>query len=271
MTPGRIFALGGAEFDMRPHNVALHAYIVEQIDRPEPRICLLPTASGDPGHQIASFHSAFEARGASTSHISLFRLGERPVRLREHLLGQDAIYVGGGSLVNLIALWRAHRVDETLREALDAGVFIAGHSAGAMCWYEGGITRSHGGPSAAPGLGVLEGTASAHDDSDPERAMAFRAAIAAGFGDGIALDDHVGALYVQGELAEVVSGRPGAGARWISEGGGSLTEDRLAVRELSVPRRWQHDEDIAEYRRVAALRSHATPGGLPGSRVARPR
>jgi peptidase E len=252
---GRILALGGAEFDMRPHNVALHAYIAEQVDRPEPRICLLPTASGDPGHQIASFHSAFEARGARTSHISLFRLGDRPVHLREHLLGQDAIYVGGGSLVNLIALWRAHGVDEILGEALDRGVFIAGHSAGAMCWFEGGITRSHGGPAAAPGLGVLEGTASAHDDSDAERAAAYRSAVAAGFAAGIALDDHVGALYIDGELDEVVSGRERAGARLISEVEGSVTEESLPTRKLTAPARWRDDEDIAEYRRVAALRA----------------
>lgn len=252
-----ILALGGAEFDMRPHNVALHAYIVEKVDRPEPRICLLPTASGDPGHQIASFHSAFEARGARTSHISLFRLGDRPVRLREHLLGQDVIYVGGGSLINLIALWRAHGVDEILREALDAGILIAGHSAGAMCWFQGGITRSHGAPSAAAGLGVLVGTASGHDDSDEERAAAYRSAVAAGFGAGIALDDHVGALYIGGELAEVVSGRSGAGARWISEGRGSVAERPLPVRTLTPPRRWREDEDIAEYRRVAAIRARS--------------
>ena len=250
----RILALGGAEFDARPQNVAIQAYILEQVGVAEPRICLLPTASGDPSNQIASFHSAFEARGAKTSHISLFRLGDRPVELRKHLLAQDAVYVGGGSLVNLLALWRAHGLDEIMREVLAAGVFVAGHSAGAMCWFEGGITRSHGAPSTASGLGLLAGTACPHYDCDEERAGAYRAAIEGGFAPGIALDDHAGALYIGGRLVEVVAGRAAAQAHWV---GGE--QARLPVRRLTAPQRFRDDDDLAEFRRVAALRVGQLP------------
>jgi len=89
--------------------------------------------------------------------ISLFRLGQRPLDLRRELLAQDAIYVGGGSMVNLLAIWRAHRLDETLEDCWNAGVLLCGQSAGAMCWFEHGVTSSSGAPALVAGLGLLAG------------------------------------------------------------------------------------------------------------------
>ena len=86
----------------------------------------------------------------SASGVSLFQL-------REHLLSQDAIYVGGGSMVNLLAIWKAQGLDVILREAWQAGVVLAGLSAGSMCWFEWGVTTSSGHAAPAPGLGFLPG------------------------------------------------------------------------------------------------------------------
>src|SRR4051794_15737006 len=145
----RILALGGHDFDRRVGNDAICDLIVELADSPRPKICLLPTASGDPEDQIARFRRAFAERDSVPQAISLFRLGENPVDLRQELLNQDVIYAGGGSMVNLIAIWRAHGLDEILSECWREGVLICGQSAGAMGWVEGGNTSSQGEPARA--------------------------------------------------------------------------------------------------------------------------
>ena len=114
-TRRRILALGGHDFDRRAGNDAICDLIVELAESPRPKICLLPTASGDPEDQIVRFRRTFGERDCIPQAISLFRLGEEPIDLREELLGQDVIYAGGGSMVNLLAIWRAHGIDEILR------------------------------------------------------------------------------------------------------------------------------------------------------------
>ena len=160
--PPTILAMGGGGFTMEPENPALDDYVLSLADAPMPKICLLPTASGDGEAQIRQFHATFGSRACEPMHISLFRLGSRPVPLRETLLEQDVIYVGGGSMLGLLAVWRALGLDAILRECWEAGVVLAGLSAGAMCWFEWGITSSLGSPAPSPGLGFLPGSMSVH-------------------------------------------------------------------------------------------------------------
>ena len=101
--------------------------------------------------------------------LSLFHLGRDRIDPREHLLAQDAIYVGGGSMRNMLAVWREHSVDEIMRAAWERGIVLAGLSAGAMCWFEGGITMSGGFAAPANGLGLVGGSLSVHMDGEPER------------------------------------------------------------------------------------------------------
>ena len=130
MNPGgRILALGGHEFNRRSGNDAIVEAVVELADSSRPRVCLLPTASGDPEDQIASFRRSFGGRGCVPSSISLFRLGIDRIDVREHLMAQDVIYAGGGSMVNLVAIWRAHGLDRILRECWEEGILICGQSA----------------------------------------------------------------------------------------------------------------------------------------------
>src|SRR3954466_12310919 len=91
--------MGGGGFSMEPDNPALDDYVLSLTDAPEPRVCLLPTASGDGEGQIRQFHATFGARACEPTHIALFRLGRRPIPLRETLLAQDIVYVGGGSML----------------------------------------------------------------------------------------------------------------------------------------------------------------------------
>src|ERR1044072_4053631 len=140
----RIFAMGGGGFTSSWEDVPLGRYGAGLPRAERRKMCLLPTGSGDPEEQIGAFFRAFDGIG-DLSHVSLFRLNSNPVPLREPLLAQDLIYVGGGSMVNLMAIWRAHGIDEVLREAWEQGTVLAGVSAGAMCWFEAGITDSWAG------------------------------------------------------------------------------------------------------------------------------
>ena len=142
---------------MEPENPALDDYVLGLAGVPMPRICLLPTASGDGESQIRQFHATFGARACEPIHISLFRLGRRPIPLRETLLAQDIVYVGGGSMLGLLAVWRALGLDRILRECWESGVVLAGLSAGAMCWFEWGITTSMGTPARRPGSASCPG------------------------------------------------------------------------------------------------------------------
>ena len=120
-----------------------------------PQVCFLPSASGDADHYIVRFYRAFAADRCEASHISLFRREQGPEDLRDHLLSQDLIYVGGGSVISLLGVWRAHGIDEILREAWEAGVVLCGLSAGSLCWFAEAVTGFHGAPQRVEGLGLL--------------------------------------------------------------------------------------------------------------------
>jgi peptidase E len=241
--------MGGGGFTMEPENPALDDYVLSLAPAARlPRICLLPTASGDGEGQIRQFHATFGARACEPTHISLFRLGSHPVPLRETLLRQHIIYVGGGSMLGLLAVWRALGLDAILREAWEAGVVLAGLSAGAMCWFQWGVTKSLGAPSPAPGLGFLPGTLTVHMDGEPARLPVCRAAIAAGaLPPGYAADDGVALLFRDLELTDVVSSRAGRRALRLGP-----EEEVLEPRLLARVDRFAPPPEIAEYRRVRA-------------------
>src|SRR4051812_34393429 len=186
----RIFAMGGGGFTMEPDNPVLDEYILGLARRPVPRVCFLPTASGDPLDHITRFYEAFSDLPCEPTDLSLFRLGRRPVDLRALLHAQDIVYVGGGSMRNMLAIWRVHDLDVILRECWARGAVLAGLSAGAMCWFEAGITKSRGRAEPVAGLGLLPGSLSVHYDGEPERRPVFLEAVASGaVPEGFGADD----------------------------------------------------------------------------------
>ena len=254
----RILALGGHDFDRRAGNDAICDLIVDLSAIEHPRICLLPTASGDPHDQIVRFRRAFGERECTPKAISLFRLGETPVDLREELLRQDAIYVGGGSLLNLIAVWRAHGLDEILRECWAEGILIVGQSAGAMCWFGGGVTCSSGAPCVAEGLGLLPGSACVHYLTEPVRRRRFLSAIASGeLEPGLGLEDQTGALFEETELVETITAREGASVWRASAARNGPREAELPSRLLEDRRAPINDmqAEILELRQTLATRA----------------
>jgi len=255
---GRILALGGHDFDRRIGNDAICDLIVELAESPRPRICLLPTASGDPEDQITRFRRAFADRDCVPDVISLFRLGENPVDLRKELLGQDVIYAGGGSMVNLVAIWRAHGLDAILRECWREGILICGQSAGAMIWFQGGITSSQGEPAVASGLGLLPGSACVHYLTEPVRRRRFLRAIGSReLESGLGLEDQTGALFEDSELVETISAREGAEVWEATLDGTGVVETELHSRRLEDNRPPINDMrgEILELRQTLASRA----------------
>jgi peptidase E len=247
--------MGGGGFTAGIGDPALDDLVLHLTGLPRPRVCLLPTAGGDSEHQIRRFYETYGDRLCEPSHISLFRLGRKPVPLREHLLAQDAIYVGGGSMVNLLAIWRAQGLDAILRDAWEAGVVLAGLSAGSMCWFEWGVTTSSGTPAVAPGLGFLTGSNSVHYDSEPARRPVYLKAVNDGdIPPGWAVDDGAGLIFHERRLAEVVTTRPRARAYEVTAAG----ERPLEARPLASPAEaWATLPAVAELRRLRLARSGA--------------
>ena len=191
----RVLALGGHDFTSRPQDRAVCELMLRLATTRagrRPRICILPTASGDTSEQIGRFYAAFGERPCDPSDLSLFRLGTRPMELRDHLLEQDLIYVGGGSLLNLLAVWEAHELSAILSIAWRQGIVLAGQSAGAMCWFEAGITKSSGKAQPGAGLGLLGGSLCVHYNNEPDRRAAYLDAVGDGMPDGYGLDDYAG-------------------------------------------------------------------------------
>jgi len=219
---------------MQERSPTLDRFVLTLTGKPVPRVCFLPTASGDPREQTTRFYERFSAWPCELSVLSLFHLGRDRVDPRSHLLSQDAIYVGGGSMRNMLAVWREHAVDDAMRAAWERGIVLAGLSAGAMCWFQGGLTMSAGYAAPAPGLGLLQGSMSVHMDGEPERMPAYREAVATGaLPDGYAVDDSAALLFCGPRLHECVGSRGGARViRVRADGAGGVTELALPVRLL---------------------------------------
>jgi dipeptidase E len=225
--PPTLVAMGGGGFTMEPDNPALDDFVLSLAGAPAPRILFLPTASGDPTPQIAAFYGRY-SRCAAATHLSLFRRHGSARSLAEIVLDQDAIYVGGGSMRNLLAIWAAHGLDELLVEAWRRGIVLAGLSAGAMCWFDAGVTRSGGPPEVIAGLGLLRGSFSVHADGEPERLPVWLAAVRDGrIPGGWAADDGVALLFRERRMVRAVGSRPGAAALRVDAVAGDLVRHRI--------------------------------------------
>lgn len=216
---------------------ALTDYAVELagVEGRAPRVCFLATALGDSSATIHSFYDAALSRGLAPSHLALFPMPNVD-DVRDQLLGQDVIWVFGGSVAGLLAMWQLHGVDAIMREAWQAGVVLTGVSAGSLCWHVGGTTDSFGPELRAVtnGLGLVPYSNGVHYDSEEQRRPLFHRLVAEGtLPAGYATDDGVGLLYRGTVLAEAVAEVDGAGAYFVErDAGGNAVETRLDVRRL---------------------------------------
>jgi peptidase E len=223
--PGHIVAMGGGGFMMEPAS-PLDDFLLSLSAARRPRVCFVPTPTGDGDRAIAAFFEAFSARGCEPSCLRLFGMPERPA---DRLAEQDVIYVSGGNTANALALWRLHGVDEALRAAWRRGAVLGGVSAGANCWFESCVTDSFG-PQLAPlhdGLGILPGSFCPHYDGEEQRRPVYRRLVSEGLGPGYAADDYAAVHFEGTELREVVASRPGARAYRVSPDREEPLEARL--------------------------------------------
>ncbi|MET0820033.1 MAG: peptidase E [Aeromicrobium sp.] len=232
---GTVLALGGGGFSMSDDGTsAIDDFLLELTGRSRPRVCFVPTASGDAEVYGRRFEEAFESR-AQTSVLSLFCQQPWGYTDPSVLLEQDVVYVGGGSTANLLAVWRLHGLPDVLTQAAAQGVVLAGVSAGMNCWFEGSSTDSFG--PLAPlldGLGLLEGSACPHYLGEPDRREKYLGWVSDGsLGAGYAIDEYAGLLFRDGNLVEAVAERPDRPAfRVERDGSGRAVELDIAVRRL---------------------------------------
>jgi dipeptidase E len=212
----QIIALGGGGFSMEPENTLLDSYILKQSGKDNPKICFIPTASGDSEDYIQRFYRFFQTQNCRPSHLSLFRPPTRD--LENFIMEKDIIYVGGGNTKNLLALWKEWGLDTILRKAWNQGILLAGISAGSICWFEEGVTDSYGeGLEPLNCLGFLKGSNCPHYDGEAARRPTYHKLI----GDkkiqsGIAADDGVAIHYIEQEIHNIVSSRPTSKAYRLS-------------------------------------------------------
>lgn len=228
----QIIALGGHSITTYLVDVTLSRYILNQAPAPRPRICFLPQGSGEDPLYIANFFRHFLALDALPSDLSLFK--PHTADIADFLLQQDVIYVGGGNTKSMLSLWREWGLDQILCQAWEQGTVLSGVSAGAICWFEQGLTDSIPGKlRPLDCLGYLSGSCSPHFDGEAERRPSYHCLIANGkMADGYGVDNNTALHFIGAELSHLVSSRAGATAFRIERSSAGVSESRLTASVL---------------------------------------
>lgn len=212
----------------------LHAIELSGVNGRRPRLGHLGTAGGDQRWWNGLLDEAAGVAGVDIVHLNLFPMPSAD-DIAGLLLDQDAIWVGGGSVANLLALWRLHGLDVIFEQVWQAGVVLAGVSAGSVCWHVGGTTDSFG-PDLRPvtnGLSLLPFANAVHYDSEAQRRPLFQELISSGvLPDGYATDDGVGLVYRGTRFVEAVTEVRAKGAYHVRREGDQVLEERIEPRTL---------------------------------------
>jgi aminopeptidase N len=167
MNNKNIVAIGGGGFGRSIGSLEIEKYIISLINKKRPKICFIPTASGDSSLYKLNFYRAFSKLDCITSHIDFF---SRTENLEEKVLTQDIIYVGGGNTKSMLAVWKEWDMHNILDNAYKKGIVMSGVSAGAICWFDKGITDSFAKElTIIDCLGIVKGAACPHFDEEKER------------------------------------------------------------------------------------------------------
>jgi peptidase E len=204
-------------------------YGLQLTGKPSPRLCYIGTAGGDEATWIAGFYSACTGEEVTPSHLQLFTM-PNVGDVRAHLLAQDMVWVNGGSVANLLAVWRVHSLDVILRQAWERGVVLAGVSAGSICWHIGGTTDSFGVElrPVTNGLGFLPYSNGVHYDSEERRRPLFQKLVADGtLPAGYATDDGVALHYIDEGLHKVIAQTSGKYAYHVARTSTGVEETRI--------------------------------------------
>ena len=221
-----IVAIGGAAFSAEPLNLALDKYILDHTGKSRPKVLLIPTARGDDAEYVAKFYAAYAALDAKPAHLPFFH---RTPDLRSLVLTQDVVFVGGGNTRSMLAVWREWGLPEILAEASESGIVLAGVSAGAICWFEQGVTDSWSDRlRPLECMGWLPGSCCPHYDGEVERRPAYQSLMLGGqIQPGYAIEDGVAIHFKNGKVERVVSKKSGSRAYYVSIVNGKVIEKPL--------------------------------------------
>ncbi len=233
MSEPQIVAVGGALLVPDTGNVAMERYILDVCGKTKPRVCFVPTASGDDVNYIARFYETYARFGVALDVLRLFR--RTPPNLRDYLFGFDVVHVGGGNTCSMLATWHYWDIDRLLREAWERGIVLCGSSAGSICWFERGLTDSVAGRlEAMDCLGFLTGSNCPHYDGEPERRPSYQKLIGNGeLSDGYACDDGAALHFVGTTLQNVVASRPTAHAYRVVRENDTACEQAMPIQRLA--------------------------------------
>lgn len=235
MPNGHIVAMGGGALVVDGDGSPLDDFVLQLTGRDEPRVCFVGTATGDADATALRFYRTFARRRCRAVDLPLFDRGDRSPA--DVLAEQDVIWVGGGNTVNMLAVWRAHGVDVALRDAWERGAVLCGSSAGAICWFESGVTDSFGRAVLQPmagGLGFLTGSFCPHFDTEALRRPTYSRLVGDGaLPAGFACDDGAAVHFHGTELVEAVSAKPGATAYRVERADDGATLAPIGMRQLA--------------------------------------
>jgi peptidase E len=217
--------MGGGQWYDDP----VFGFLFELTGAARPRVLRISTATGDADRDVIAFYRAFPAHSFEASDLALF---QRTVQdLRALVLRQDIVLVAGGNTANMLAVWRVHGLDTILREAWEAGVVMAGGSAGGLCWFQAGTTDSFLMGHADPlhdGLGLVPGSFCPHYDSEPARRPGYHRLVGEGIlPAGIACDDLASVHLVGTDVERAITSARGAGAYRVEIGAHGVVEELI--------------------------------------------
>jgi peptidase E len=204
--------------------------IIKLTGKERPKICFLPTASGDNENSIIRWYELVHDLEVepSVQRVWISSYNQK-ASFEEILLSMDAIVVGGGNTLNMMAIWKAQGIDAILKKALEKGIVLAGGSAGSLCWFENGTTDSR--PialSVVEGLGFLPYSHSPHYDSEEFRRPLYQKNIENGiFKPGYAMDNKAGIIFKNGKPFKVVSMDENSNSYFVSMKNGKVVEEKL--------------------------------------------
>ena len=172
MNMRQVIAIGGGGFGRTQESNLIEQYILDQTTKENPNICFIPTATGDLDSYIVNFYTVFSKLKCHPTHISFFK---RTINLEEHILKQDAIFVGGGNTKSMLAVWKEWDLDKILKRAYEQGLVMSGVSAGAICWFENGLTDSWASElKMMKCMNFIPGNCAPHYNEEPTRRQATK-------------------------------------------------------------------------------------------------
>ena len=231
MDLGHIIAIGGGGFGRNPKHDKIEKYILSQVDKEKPNIVFIPTASAEDKAYIVNFYSCFTRLNCSPSHINFF---QRTPRLDSILNKADVIYVGGGNTKSMLAVWREWKLDKLLLKAYRRGAVMSGVSAGAICWFEQGVTDSWASNlNPMECLGFIDGMACPHYQEEKNRRPSVHEMLKKGIASpGYAIDGGAAVHFKNGEYYQSLQFYPESSVYQVSFSGKVVEESKMDMTEL---------------------------------------